>query len=107
MMKIERAKDEPVVLVKWYDYTKWVLKCIAIFGGGASFPACRFSSLPISLSCDLVAYEPGKPIEETARELGLDPETIVKLASNENPLGPAPAAIEAMKRGSCRGAYLS
>ncbi len=24
-MKIERAKDEPVVLVKWYDYTKWVL----------------------------------------------------------------------------------
>ncbi len=47
--------------------------------------------------CDLVAYEPGKPIEETARELGLDPETIVKLASNENPLGPAPAAIEAMK----------
>ena len=47
--------------------------------------------------CDLVAYEPGKPIEETARELGLDPESIVKLASNENPLGPAPAAIEAMK----------
>ena len=47
--------------------------------------------------CDLVAYEPGKPIEETARELGLDPDTIVKLASNENPLGPAPAAIEAMK----------
>jgi hypothetical protein len=24
-MKIERAKDEPVVLVKWYDYTKWIL----------------------------------------------------------------------------------
>ncbi len=47
--------------------------------------------------CDLVAYEPGKPIEETARELGLDPETIVKLASNENPLGPAPAAQEAMR----------
>ncbi len=47
--------------------------------------------------CDLVAYEPGKPIEETARELGLDPATIVKLASNENPLGPAPAAMEAMR----------
>ncbi len=47
--------------------------------------------------CDLVAYEPGKPIEETARELGLDPDAIVKLASNENPLGPAPAAIEAMR----------
>lgn len=47
--------------------------------------------------CDLVAYEPGKPIEETARELGLDPATIVKLASNENPLGPAPMARKAMR----------
>lgn len=47
--------------------------------------------------CDLVAYEPGKPIEETARELGLDPASIVKLASNENPLGPAPAAKAAMQ----------
>jgi len=47
--------------------------------------------------CDLVAYEPGKPIEETARELGLDPASIVKLASNENSLGPSPAAQEAMR----------
>jgi histidinol-phosphate aminotransferase len=46
--------------------------------------------------CDLVAYEPGKPIEETARELGLAPEEIVKLASNENPLGPSPLAKAAM-----------
>ncbi|MCL4109833.1 UNVERIFIED_CONTAM: hypothetical protein GTU68_059580 [Idotea baltica] len=45
----------------------------------------------------LVAYDPGKPIEETARELGLDPEKIIKLASNENSLGPSPKAIEAMK----------
>jgi len=46
--------------------------------------------------CDLVAYEPGKPIDETARELGLDPADIVKVASNENPLGPSPRAKEAM-----------
>jgi len=46
--------------------------------------------------CDLVAYEPGKPIDETARELGLRPEEIVKLASNENPLGASPVAREAM-----------
>jgi histidinol-phosphate aminotransferase len=46
--------------------------------------------------CDLVAYEPGKPIDETARELGLDPSQIVKLASNENPLGPSPMAKTAM-----------
>jgi histidinol-phosphate aminotransferase len=47
--------------------------------------------------CDLVAYETGKPIDETARELGLDPASIVKVASNENPLGPSPKAKEAMK----------
>lgn len=46
---------------------------------------------------NLVAYDPGKPIEETARELGLDPGDIIKLASNENPLGPSPKAVEAMK----------
>lgn len=45
----------------------------------------------------LVAYDPGKPIEETARELGLDPSDIIKIASNENPLGPSPKAVEAMK----------
>ncbi len=40
-------------------------------------------------------YEPGKPIEYVAREFGLDPAAIVKLASNENPLGPSPLAREA------------
>ncbi len=45
----------------------------------------------------LVAYDPGKPIEETARELGIEPGDIIKLASNENPLGPSPKAIQAMK----------
>jgi histidinol-phosphate aminotransferase len=46
---------------------------------------------------DLVAYEPGKPIEDVARELGLAPEKIIKLASNENPLGPSPKAVGAMR----------
>ena len=46
---------------------------------------------------DLVAYEPGKPIEDVARERGLKPEDIIKLASNENPLGPSPKAIVAMQ----------
>jgi histidinol-phosphate aminotransferase len=45
---------------------------------------------------EIKVYEPGKPIEETARELGLDPNAIIKLASNENPLGPSPKAMEAM-----------
>ena len=46
---------------------------------------------------DLAVYEPGKPIEETARELGADARTIIKLASNENPLGPSPKALAAMR----------
>jgi histidinol-phosphate aminotransferase len=46
---------------------------------------------------DFAVYEPGKPIEETARELGVDPRAIVKLASNENPIGPSPKAIQAMR----------
>jgi len=44
----------------------------------------------------LVPYEPGKPIEEVQRELGL--ERVVKLASNEGPYGPFPAAQEAIER---------
>ncbi len=54
---------------------------------------------------DLEVYETGKPIEETARELGLDPGSIIKLASNENPLGPSPRALEAM-RGALASVHL-
>jgi histidinol-phosphate aminotransferase len=46
---------------------------------------------------DIAVYEVGKPIEETARELGIDPGAIIKLASNENPLGPSPKAVQAMR----------
>ncbi len=48
--------------------------------------------------CGLVAYQPGKPVEETARELGMKPEEIVKLASNENALGASPRAIAALQQ---------
>lgn len=54
---------------------------------------------------DLAVYEPGKPIEETARELGADASKIIKLASNENPLGPSPKALVAM-RGALEAAHL-
>ena len=47
---------------------------------------------------DLPAYQPGRPIEEVARELALPAEDIIKLASNENPLGPSPAALKAMQK---------
>ena len=46
----------------------------------------------------LVPYEPGKPVEEVQRELGL--ERVVKLASNEGPYGPFPAAQDAIARTS-------
>ena len=54
---------------------------------------------------DLAVYEPGKPIEETARELGAATCDIIKLASNENPLGPSPKALEAM-RGALESSHL-
>jgi histidinol-phosphate aminotransferase len=47
----------------------------------------------------IVPYEPGKPVEEVQRELGL--ERVVKLASNEGPFGPVPAARAALER--CAG----
>jgi len=48
---------------------------------------------------NLGRYETGKPIEEVARELGFDSaEDIIKLASNENALGPSPLAVRAMKK---------
>ncbi|MDX6387713.1 MAG: histidinol-phosphate aminotransferase [Gaiellaceae bacterium] len=45
---------------------------------------------------EIVPYEPGKPVEEVQRELGL--ERVVKLASNEGPYGPFPRALEALDR---------
>ncbi|MBU4532432.1 MAG: histidinol-phosphate transaminase [Eubacteriales bacterium] len=44
---------------------------------------------------DLAVYKPGKPIEEVQRELGLG--EVIKLASNENPLGPSPLALKALE----------
>ena len=43
-------------------------------------------------------YQPGRPIEEVARELGLPADDIIKLASNENPLGPSRLALAAMRK---------
>ena len=45
----------------------------------------------------IAPYQPGKPISELARELGLKEEGIIKLASNENPLGASPKALAAMQ----------
>ncbi|MCF7811904.1 histidinol-phosphate transaminase [bacterium] len=44
---------------------------------------------------DIIPYEPGKPISEVQREYGLT--DVIKLASNENPLGPSPKAVDAIK----------
>src|SRR5277367_5166328 len=45
----------------------------------------------------LPVYQPGRPIEEVARELGLPADSIIKVASNENPFGPSPLALAAMQ----------
>jgi histidinol-phosphate aminotransferase len=46
----------------------------------------------------LPTYQPGRPIEEVARELGLPVDSIIKVASNENPFGPSPLALAAMQK---------
>lgn len=56
--------------------------------------------LPFELNpalASVATYQPGRPIEEVARELGMPAADIIKLASNENPLGPSPMAVEAMR----------
>jgi histidinol-phosphate aminotransferase len=45
---------------------------------------------------EITPYQPGKPIEEVRRQLGL--KEVIKLASNENPLGPSPKAVSAIKQ---------
>jgi histidinol-phosphate aminotransferase len=58
--------------------------------------SCDFTALANAGIQGLSPYQAGKPIEELQRELGLD--HIIKLASNENPLGPSPRAVEACAR---------
>jgi histidinol-phosphate aminotransferase len=56
-------------------------------------------SLPLNPNLKtLPTYQPGRPIEEVARELGLPAEGIIKIASNENPFGPSPLALAAMQK---------
>ena len=59
--------------------------------------SCDFISLAVPGVQKLSPYQPGKPIEELERELGVS--NIIKLASNENPLGCSPLVIEAIKSG--------
>ncbi|WP_263145533.1 histidinol-phosphate transaminase [Pseudomonas sp. RIT-PI-AD] len=59
--------------------------------------SCDFLALALPGVQKLSPYVPGKPVDELARELDLDPAHIVKLASNENPLGPSPKALEAIR----------
>ena len=57
--------------------------------------------MPLPLNpalANVPTYAPGRPIEEVARELNLPASEIIKLASNENPLGPSPLAMAAMER---------
>jgi histidinol-phosphate aminotransferase len=63
-------------------------------------------SLPFATNpvlATLPVYQPGRPIEEVARELGLAPESIIKLASNENPLGPSRLGLAAMRKALTHG----
>ena len=65
---------------------------------------------PLPLNPDLKnlpVYQPGRPIEEVARELGLPAEGIIKMASNENPFGPSPLGAGRDAKGARRRESLS
>ncbi|HEY1849008.1 MAG TPA: histidinol-phosphate transaminase [Opitutaceae bacterium] len=49
------------------------------------------------------AYVPGRPIDDVAREMNLDPSAVIKMASNENALGPSPRAAKAAAEAISRG----
>ena len=58
---------------------------------------CAICDLAPSYIRSIAPYQPGKPISELARELGLPEASIIKLASNENPLGVSPKAQQAIR----------
>ena len=80
-------------------------KVEVFFGGGRLCFPSDFSpvisarmNLPLNAALkNLPVYQPGRPIEEVARELGMPAGDIIKLASNENPFGPSPLALAAME----------
>jgi histidinol-phosphate aminotransferase len=83
----------------------WFLICVCTFVFEyitigilpANFCNEVFKLIPVSENIkNIIPYVPGKPIEELERELGISGS--IKLASNENPLGPSPKAISAIKR---------
>ncbi len=63
----------------------------------------RFISLATPAVQQLMPYLPGKPVEELERELGIH--DAIKLASNENPLGPSPLALQALQKQLARVNY--
>ena len=58
--------------------------------------ACDYTALAVDGVKGLTPYQPGKPIEELERELGIS--NIIKLASNENPLGPSRKVLDAVQK---------
>jgi histidinol-phosphate aminotransferase len=64
--------------------------------GDLTRSSCDFVALASTGVRGLHPYQPGKPSDELERELGIS--NIVKLASNENPLGPSPMALEAISQ---------
>lgn len=60
--------------------------------------ACSYTDLANRPVLTQPVYEAGRPIEVVAREFGLEPASVIKLASNENPLGPSPLGLAAASR---------
>lgn len=62
-----------------------------------TFMPISYTDLANTVVGKMPVYEPGKPIEYVAREFGLSPDAIIKMASNENPFGASPKALAAVR----------
>ena len=84
-----KARSDPNAFITSFSFTPGA-------GRGMFVPMSSVTLNPNLAT--LPVYVPGRPIDEVARQVGLDPSSIIKVASNENPLGPSPKALAAMEK---------
>ncbi len=75
----------------------FIAGAVAKYHNDPQFMPISYTELANKVVSKMPVYEPGKPIEYVAREFGIDPADIVKMASNENPFGASPKALAAVR----------
>ena len=86
--------NQNLLIAKTFLFHLYYINIIGLYNEGISEMANKFERIVKKSVLNIKPYVPGKPVEEVQRELKL--KDVVKLASNENPLGPSKKAIKAM-----------